>query len=118
MKPPVKLLVIYLDETDLWETGPLYEAVVRRLRQLGVAGATVPAGIMGFGSHGKVHHKRLFGISDDRPVTISVVENEYALREIIPEIRSMIGRSVMFLVDVELVEGEVAAEAGDNAAGG
>ena len=68
MTNPVKMLLICVDETDLWETGTLYEAIVRRLRQLGVAGATVQTGIMGFGSHGKVHHKRLFGISDDKPV--------------------------------------------------
>ena len=33
----------------LWGTGPLYEAIVRRLRQLGIAGATAQAGMMGFG---------------------------------------------------------------------
>ena len=70
MKPPVKMLLIYVDETDLWETGPLYEAIMRRLRQLGLAGATAQVGSMGFGSNRKLHHKRLFGISDDRPVTM------------------------------------------------
>jgi PII-like signaling protein len=38
MKPPVKILVIYVAETDLWGTGSLYEAIVRRLRHLGLAG--------------------------------------------------------------------------------
>ena len=56
----------------------LYEAIVRRLRQLGIAGATAQAGIMGFGSHGKVHRKRLFGVSDDRPVMITVVDQRSA----------------------------------------
>ncbi|HEY1493310.1 MAG TPA: DUF190 domain-containing protein, partial [Candidatus Solibacter sp.] len=46
------MLVIYVDETDLWGTVTLYEAIVRRLRQLGVAGATAQSGMMGFGSHG------------------------------------------------------------------
>ena len=53
MKPPVKMLAVYVDETDLWDTGPLYEAIVRRLRQLGVAGATVQAGVMGFAATGR-----------------------------------------------------------------
>src|ERR1017187_8477144 len=85
MTPPVKMLLIYVDETDLWETGTLYDAIVRRLRQLGVSGATVQTGIMGFGSHGKVHHKRLFGISDDKPVTITVVDNESLIRALFRE---------------------------------
>ena len=85
MKPPVKMLVIYVDETDLWGAGSLYEAIVRRLRQLGIAGATAQAGMMGFGSHGKVHRKRLFGVSDDKPVMITVVDSEAKIREVLPK---------------------------------
>jgi uncharacterized protein len=104
MKPPLKMLSIYVDETDLWETGPLYEAIVRRLRQLGVAGATVQAGVMGFGSHGKVHHKHLFGISDDKPMIVTVVDSESAIRAALPEIRAMVREGMVLLQDVEAVE--------------
>jgi PII-like signaling protein len=104
MKPPVKMLIIYLAETDLWETGPLYETIVRRLRQLGVNGATVTTGIMGFGAHLKVHRKRLFGISDDKPVVISVVDNEGKIREVLPEIRGMVKEGLVVLLDAEVVE--------------
>ena len=104
MKPPVKMLVIFVDETDFWETRPLYEAIVRRLRQLGVNGATVTSGIMGFGAHMKVHRKRLFGISDDKPVVISVVDSEFKIREVLPEIRGMIQEGLVVLLDAEVVE--------------
>jgi PII-like signaling protein len=103
MKPPIKLLLVFVGENDTWEMIPLYEAIVRRLRQLDVAGATVSAGIMGFGSHMKVHQKRLFGISDDRPVTISVAENESKIREVLPEIRSMVQEGLLLLLDAEVV---------------
>ena len=53
MTPPVKLLLIYVAETETWGQTPLYEAIIRRLRQLEVAGATASAGLMGFGSHKK-----------------------------------------------------------------
>ncbi len=36
MRAPVKMLVIYVDETDLFGTVSLYEAIVRRLRSRGV----------------------------------------------------------------------------------
>ena len=104
MKPPVKMLVIYVDETDLWGTVTLYEAIVRRLRQLGVAGATAQSGMMGFGSHGKVHRKRLFGVSDDRPVTITVVDTESKIREVVPEIRGMVKEGLVVLLDAEVVD--------------
>ncbi len=104
MNPPVKMLLVFVDETDIWQEMPLYEAIVRRLRQLDVSGATVQAGIMGFGSHYRVHRKRLFGISDDRPVTICVVEEEAKLRQILPEVRPMVKEGLVLLVDVEVVK--------------
>src|SRR5436309_12709221 len=105
MTPPVKMLVIYVDESAIWwdTHTPLYEAIVRRMRQLGIAGATVQAGIMGFGSHQKVHHKRLFGISDDKPVVITAVDNEYKLRKILPDIRAMVKEGLIVMLDVEFV---------------
>ncbi len=106
MTPPVKVLQIYIDETDTWEQMPLYEAIVRRLRQLEVSGATVHAGIMGFGSHMSVHRKRLFGITDDRPVIITVVDNEAKLRQILPEIRRMVHEGLVILHDAEVIPGD------------
>jgi PII-like signaling protein len=103
MTPPIKLLLVFIDETDRWDETPLYEAIVRRLRQLGVAGATVHAGLMGFGGHQQVHRKRLFGVSDDRPVTITVVDNEETLRRVVPEVRHMVQEGLVILLDAELV---------------
>jgi len=103
MTSAVKMLLVYVDETDTWGTTPLYEAIVRRLRQLGVAGATVQAGMMGFGSHQKVHHKRLFGVSDDRPVTITVVDSEAKVREVLPEVRAMVKEGLIVMLDAERV---------------
>ena len=100
-----KLLVIVVGEYDKYEDLPLYEAITRKLLQLRAPGATVQRGIMGYGSHHhKLHTSRLFGISDDRPVTVSVVHEEDSLRrEIIPVLREMVRNGLMFLTDVEVV---------------
>src|SRR5438128_9544152 len=95
-----------MDEADISGNArtSLYEAIVRRLRQLEIAWTPVQAGIMGFGRHQKVHHKRLFGISDDRPVIISVADSEAKLREVLPEIRTMVQEGLVLSVDAELVQ--------------
>lgn len=98
-----KVLLIFVDETDTWEDLPLYEAIVRRLARAGMAGATVQTGIMGFGSHLKVHRKRLFGISDDRPVTITVVDAAEKIRGVLPVIKPLVTEGLMVLVDAEVV---------------
>jgi PII-like signaling protein len=65
---------------------------------------------MGFGSHGKVHRKRLFGVSDDKPVMITAVDSERKIREILPEIRGMVKEGLVVLLDAELVEPADAAK--------
>ncbi len=103
MTPPVKLLLIFVNETDRWEGIPLSDAIVLRLMRLNIAGATVHVGTVGFGRHMRLHHKGLFGISDDRPVTISVVENEERLRAVLPEIQAMVSEGVLLLLDAEMI---------------
>jgi uncharacterized protein len=103
MSPNVKLFLIFVDETDTYTGLPLYEAIVKRLRQLDISGATVHTGIMGFGSHGKLHRKGLFGISDDRPVTIMVADSEENIRKVVPEIQEMVEEGLLLMVDAEMI---------------
>lgn len=99
-----KMLVILVDETDTWDELPLYEAICRRLVQLNAPGATVQAGIMGYGSQHHIHRKRLFGVSDDRPISISVVADEEFLRgAVIPAVRPMVTEGLILLQDVEVI---------------
>lgn len=105
IEPPAKLLLIYIDETD--KSGdarlPLYEAIVEKLAELGINGATVNSGIMGFGAHRQLHRKGLFGVTDDRPVTISVIDTESRIREALPIVREMVREGLLFLVNGEVI---------------
>jgi uncharacterized protein len=83
--------------------GTMYEAILRRLVRFDIAGATVQIGVMGFGSHHRIHRKRLFGVSDDRPVTIMVIDDESKLRNAIPEIRPLVKEGLLLLTDVEVI---------------
>jgi PII-like signaling protein len=103
MTEPVKLLLIFINETDTWHDAPLYQAIVHRLRQLNLAGATAQAGILGFGHHMRLHHKGLFGVSDDRPVTIIAVDDEGKIRAFLPELRGMVREGLILLLDAELI---------------
>ena len=101
---PSKMLLIYVDETDRHGDIPLYEAVVRKLSHLDVKGATVQAGIMSFGRHHRIHHKRLLGVSDDRPIMITVVDSLEKILKVLPEIRPVVREGLIVLLDVETVE--------------
>jgi PII-like signaling protein len=103
MNAPVKLLLLFVNEADTWHNRPLYQAIVERLHQLEIAGATAQTGLMGFGHHMRMHHKGLFGIADDRPVTVMVVDEEVKLRAVVPELRQMLHEGLIVLLDAEVV---------------
>lgn len=103
MTAKLKVLMIFISEAERVEDLPLYEVIIRKLVQLNVNGATVSAGIMGFGKHHHVHRKRLFGVNDDRPVTITVVESEEKLQAVIPIVRPMVKDGLVIVFDAEQV---------------
>lgn len=104
MDSPAKLLVILVNETDQWNEMSLYEAICRKLIKLNAPGATVQSGIMGFGINHHIHRKRLFGVPDDRPITISVVAPESDIREkLVPALKPMVLEGLMFVLDVEVL---------------
>lgn len=98
-----KALLIFVDETDRWHDVPLYEALVQTLAHQRIAGATVSRGLMGFGIHRRIHRKGLFGIADDKPVTIMAIDEEANLRNAIPQLKPLIREGLIVLVDVEIV---------------
>lgn len=96
-------LTIYLNEADRMGETPLHEEIVRRLLRLEIAGATVTRGLMGYGLHGKVHQKRLFGVADDRPVVITAVDSEVRLRQVIVELKAVVLEGLITLHEVEVM---------------
>ena len=105
IEAPAKLLLIFIDETDTWGQSriPLYEAILERLYESGIDGATVHAGVMGFGANRRMHKKGLFGVTYDRPITISVVDTEAKIRAVLPRLTEMVVEGLLFLVDGEVV---------------
>jgi uncharacterized protein len=96
-------LTIYLNEADMSGDVPLHEDIVRRLLHLDVAGATVMRGSMGYGRHGRLHRKRLFGVSDDSPVMIVAVDDEARIRSVIPELRAVVLEGLITVQEVEVL---------------
>lgn len=100
----VGLLVrIYIGESDQWHGKPLYQAIVERLRERGLAGATVLRGIEGFGAKAHLHTTRLLRLSEDLPVLIEVVDQEDRIRAVLPELDGMVGDGLITLEKVEVI---------------
>lgn len=97
------LLRIFIGESDRWHGKPLYQAIVERAREEGLAGATVVRGIEGFGAHARLHTARILRLSEDLPVVIEIVDSEANIRRVIPLLDEMLGEGLVTLEKVEVI---------------
>lgn len=99
-----KMLRVYVDEDDKWEGEPLSEAIVKRLRMMDVAGATVYRGIMGYGAQHRVHKSGFLGMSHNLPVMISTIDTDEKIRRAISALDEMVDEGLIVLSDVEVIK--------------
>jgi hypothetical protein len=85
------LVRIFIGESDTWHGKPLYEAIVLRAREEGLAGATVVRGIEGFGATSRLHTTRLLELSSDLPVVIEIVDTIERIERFLPMLDEMVG---------------------------
>jgi hypothetical protein len=75
----------------------LYQALLERLRERGLAGATVLRGVAGFGASSTLHTDKVLRLSLDLPIIIEVVETEEAIQRVLPDLDEMIGGGLITL---------------------
>jgi len=97
------LLRIYLGEQDKWHHQPLYEAIVMKAREMGLAGATVLRGPMGFGAHSHLHTAKILRLSEDLPVLIEIVDKEEKINAFLPELDKLLGDGLVTLEKVRVI---------------
>ncbi len=84
------LLRVFAGESDRFEHRPLHEAIVQKVRELGMAGATVLRGSEGFGAHSIVHTSNLLAMSTDLPIVIEIVDSQEKIQSLLPHLQAMV----------------------------
>ena len=69
-----QLLRIFIGESDKYAGAPLFEWIVNKAREMGLAGATVLRGLEGFGAHSRIHTAKLLRLSEDLPIVVEIVD--------------------------------------------
>ena len=98
-----RVLRVFLGEADKWRDQPLYEAIVKKLRMMEIAGATVYRGILGYGAKGHEHKKSFFHVSRDMPVMISVIDSPEKIIAAAQAIEGMLEDGLIVISDAEIV---------------
>jgi uncharacterized protein len=103
-----KLVRLHLSEHDRFEGNLLYEAIVTKCQELGVAGVTVLRGLEGYGSSSELHRAHMLG--HDQPIIVTIVETAENVRRILPELEQMLGTGIIAISDVEVIRIENGAK--------
>jgi PII-like signaling protein len=94
------LLRVFIGDSDKFQHKPLYEAIVQRTRELGLAGASVFRGSEGFGAHSVIHKAALLEMSADLPVIIEIVDTEEKIQLLLPDLETMVQEGMITMEHV------------------
>ena len=97
------LLRIFVGESDRHGHHPLYEAIVLKARESGLAGATVLRSVMGFGKHSILHTAKILRLSEDLPMVIEIVDSPEKINAFLPVLDHMIKDGLVTLEHVKVL---------------
>ena len=97
-----QLLRILIGENDKHGKQPLYQWIVRKARESGLAGATVLRGLEGYGAHSRVHTAKILRLSSDLPIVIEIVDIHEKIARFLPLIDDAITEGLATVENVKI----------------
>ncbi|HTG16834.1 MAG TPA: DUF190 domain-containing protein [Blastocatellia bacterium] len=99
-----QLLRIFIGESDKWKGLPLYEAIILKAREMGIAGATMLRGLMGYGANSRIHTAKILRLSEDLPIVVEIVDGREKISALLPLIEEMVGDGLITLENVRVLQ--------------
>jgi PII-like signaling protein len=97
-----KLLRIFIGEADRYKHQALYNAIVLKARDLGLAGSTILRGVEGFGARSRmIHTTKLLELSDDMPIVIEIVDTEEKIEQFLSIVNDIISVGCGAMITIE-----------------
>ena len=96
------LLRIFIGESDRHDGKLLYEWIVLKAREAGLAGATVMRGMMGFGAHSRLHTFKIERLSQDLPIIVEIVDTRDKLETFLAVIDQEIEEGMATLEEIKI----------------
>ncbi|MCP4581120.1 MAG: DUF190 domain-containing protein [candidate division Zixibacteria bacterium] len=97
-----RLLRIFVGENESWQGKPLYEAIIHKVKEHGLAGATALRGIAGFGADSRIHTTKILRLAENLPVVVEIVDKTEHIEKILPILDQMV--STEGLITIEKVD--------------
>ena len=98
-----KLLRVFIGEADKFHGEPLYDAIVKKLRMMDIAGATVYRGILGYGAKGHQHKMSFFHVSRDLPIMVTVIDTAEKITAAAEAIEDIVEDGLIVISEADIV---------------
>jgi PII-like signaling protein len=102
LPPEGQLLRIFIGESDKHKGKPLYEWLVLKAKERGLAGATVLRGLMGFGANSRIHTSKILRLSLDLPIVVEIVDTPEKISEFLSCIEAVVKEGLVTLEKAEV----------------
>jgi PII-like signaling protein len=108
-EPPMPLegdaqrVTVYIGSSDTWRGHNLASAIVEHCRKHGIAGATTSLGVLGFGKHSRIHRAHLFGLSQDLPEKVEIIDRPERIAQLLPTLNDMVDGGLIIVQDVKAI---------------
>ena len=99
-----KIVRIYIDNQDKFEGKPLWEEILREVKEQGLAGATVFKGVAGIGAHTEIRSFNILAISQELPLIIEIIDDEEKVSSFLDNIDHMIDEGLVTMSDTEVIK--------------
>lgn len=99
-----QLLRVFIGESDRWQGKPLYEAIILKAREMGIAGATMLRGLMGYGAASRIHTAKILRLSEDLPIVVEIVDSAEKINALLPTVEEMVQEGLVTLENVRVLQ--------------
>lgn len=98
------LLRIFTSVTDRSGHDPLYQAIIKKAREMHLAGATVLKGPIGFGQSAQLHETHLLPLRQDLPVVVEIVDSEDKINAFLPILDTLMESGLVTLEAAKVLQ--------------
>jgi PII-like signaling protein len=98
------LVKIFLAEKEKFKDISLYEYIVLKCKEIGIAGVTVTRGIMGYGADKRMHSAKLVELSSNLPIIVEIIDTEENINKLRPYLDEVINKGFITLEKIHVVK--------------
>ena len=98
-----KILKIYIDTTDKYEGKPLWEELLKKVKEKKLAGATVHKAVAGIGAFSEIHSFKVWALAQELPLVIEIIDDEEKIYAFLEAVDTMMQNALVTLTDTEVI---------------